>query len=144
MIKLYIDGVKITLMQRNAGSMTRKEYNAKSRVYVWNIENNSEELRNSEAGLPAPKLKGEDVENDRAYAKHNRLYAKLVKEAAIKYVTMLVEDRMIEFPYANVEDVKFAFSRTAGCSCPCSPGVKLDCMLREIESLQKIDIHITF
>lgn len=144
MIKINMGDVKITLFPRTAGNSTRAEYNAKCRVYVWNLESNNEELKASEAGLPEPKLKGEDKENDKAYNAHNRLIAKLTKEAAIKYVTMLVEDGMIEFPYANLEDVKFKFSRTAGCSCPCSPGVTMDCMVREVEHLQKVDIHISF
>lgn len=140
--KFMLDGVEISVRERRYES--KQQYNAKSMISTWELENAHPDLKASEDALPAPKMKGEDKENDNAYNKHNRLYAKRSRETAEKYVRKLIEAGIIEFAYADVDNVKFSFSRTAGCSCPCSPGVKVDSFLRSVDTKKKVDISINF
>jgi hypothetical protein len=80
----------------------------KARVYVFGAEEPNIEL-------PAPKFKGEDPENDKAYRDFNRKFAANMKAYAI-----LAQEN------GEVPNAKLRFSAKAGCSCPCSPGFILD------------------
>lgn len=138
-----LDGVKVTIRPRDHRLSTR-EMSAKNRVYIWNLETADQELNEMEKALPEPLDKGVDKENDRAYNRYNRLYAKKSVEAAKKFIERLIAEGHIKFAYANAEDVKYKFSRTAGCSCPCSPGVIVDSLMRQVDSYAKFDVYITF
>jgi hypothetical protein len=64
--------------------------------------------------LPVPPYgqKGENADNDRDWRIYNREEVRLMKEAASLATCLPV--------------TAFTFSRKAGCSCPCSPGLLME------------------
>ncbi len=64
-------------------------------------------------------------EVDRLYDALNREIARLKRTIALVIVTRLVNTQHIE-PLSGKAKVRGTFSRKAGCSCGCSPGVILD------------------
>jgi hypothetical protein len=119
--------------------MTTKEYYSKTRVYVWQVAD-LPEMKLVDATLPTPKDHGVDLENDKAYARRNRLYAKLTREAAERAIAILSE----QLGFTNdMSEIKCRFSRHAGCSCPCSPGVIASQRLRVASNSRGVDIYVT-
>lgn len=90
----------------------------KARVYVWDAPE-------PEITLPAPKERGVDPENDKAYDKFNRAVVRIQKA----HLVAAMEQGLIP----NVEGIRF--SKKAGCSCTCSPGFI-------IESVGSVDYHL--
>lgn len=132
----------ITLVPRTYESGYGREYDRNARVYVSTdgLEKVFPELAASQEALPAPLDRGEDKENDRAYDRHNRLVAKLAKQVAVEAVTGLIETRKLN---RVGQELTFKFSRTAGCSCPCSPGVVLNSLLFMTAGDKRCDIYIS-
>lgn len=116
-----------------------REYDRNARVYVSGLEQVFPELAASEKALPAPLNRGEDKANDQAYDKHNRLVAKLTKQVAMEAVVGLIETGKLD---RVGQELKGGFSRTAGCSCPCSPGVVLNSLLFMAADSRRCDIYI--
>lgn len=126
------DTLQITFVPRSLREDGRQSYMKNARVFIWGVHK-LEDVKASDAALPEPKNHGEDKDNDRAYAKHNRLYAKRAVEFA-KAALEAYND------YREGEDT-LRFSRTAGCSCPCSPGVVMN--RRFFVQNRPVDIHVT-
>lgn len=104
-----------------------KEYTQKSRIYTFNLTEFWPELGAAEKALPLPQVKGEDPANDKAYRDFNRAYAKASRDAATEVARALHNLGAV----SNLaHDAVFKFSRTAGCSCPCSPGTVVNQVLR--------------
>ena len=129
-------GLEIKVIHRNPNESVR-DYMKNTRVYVFGLEK-FDDLYALEKALPAPKMKGEDKENDKAYATYNRKYAGAVRVVGLKglgaafgHVTRRLQ----------LEDVVAKFSSKAGCSCPCSPGLVLDRRLRTHNG--PVDIYVT-
>lgn len=109
----------IKIVFRDMSDGGPKSYYAKSRVYVFGVEN-LPELVIEDVTLPDPQVLGVDPENDKAYVRRNRLYAK--KTCEVAHATL---ERLAEVSTLN-SGIKLRFSRKAGCSCGCSPGVIAD------------------
>lgn len=86
-------------------SKTRRERLGKARIFVWNAPE-------PDMTLPAPKERGVDPENDKAYDKYNKAVIRIQKA----HLVAAMEQGLIP------ETEELRFSRKAGCSCPCSPG----------------------
>lgn len=78
----------------------------KARVFVWGAP------EPDDSNLPAPKERGVDPENDKAYDKHNRAVVRIQKAHLVAAMELGL--------LPSTEELRF--SRKAGCSCPCSPG----------------------
>lgn len=132
----------VTLVPRKYESGYAREYDRNARVYVSidGLEKTFPELAASEKALPAPLDRGEDKENDRAYDKHNRLVAKLVKQVGMEAVLGLIETKKLD---RVGQELTFKFSRTAGCSCPCSPGLVLNSLLFMAADSKRCDIYVS-
>lgn len=110
----------------------------KARVYVFGeVEVDfAEAYEMQKANDYAPR--GTNPVEDKLFNKLNRQVIankREVLEAAMEAVYELGE---------VLVDAKFNFSRTAGCSCPCSPGFIVDRVIRDTESgLTISDIFIT-
>ena len=72
--------------------------------------------------MPAYSIKGEDPDSDAAWRKYNREELRLMRAI----VDPVVKD---EFPELG----KLSFSRTAGCSCGCSPAFRAERMVFDEE-----------
>lgn len=72
--------------------------------------------------MPAYSIKGEDPENDAAWRKYNREELRLMRAIVDPVVKA-------EFPELG----KLSFSRTAGCSCGCSPAFRAEGMVIDEE-----------
>ena len=72
--------------------------------------------------MPAYSIKGEDPENDAAWRKYNREELRLMRAIVDPVVKA-------EFPKLG----KLSFSRTAGCSCGCSPAFRAERMVFDEE-----------
>ncbi len=128
----------IKIVERKS-SRTSREFHKATRVHIWGIENLTD-IASSEAALPIALDKGECKANDAAYAKHNRLYAKRSREWALKAVSQAGG----YLQYFGPAGISGRFSRTAGCSCPCSPGIILNKKLNFISfSGAGVDIYVT-
>lgn len=68
---------------------------------------------------PAPSCKGDDPENDRLWRKYNK--AELAIQRGLLQLKRAELLKAFGFEGEN-PDVVFKWSRTAGCSCGCSPG----------------------
>jgi hypothetical protein len=66
---------------------------------------------------PEPSVKGEDLENDKAWKKYNRAEVAIQK----KIIDRAAEANLIDKDIVS----KLKWSRKAGCGCGCSPGWKL-------------------
>jgi hypothetical protein len=110
----------VHLVGRSTRDATARELWAKTRAFPGDTTSRVPELAASQKALPAPKMKGEDPANDKAYADWNRAYVKAARAELYAILDALVAAGHL------VERPKTTFSRTAGCSCPCSPGFKLD------------------
>lgn len=84
------------------------------RVFVFG-EPSPEQYVDGIDRVPPYSKRGDDPELDAEWRRYNATEAKTVREAA---KAALVE--------AGVKFSKVRFSRYAGCSCPCSPGVVVD------------------
>lgn len=132
------DGSAVRVQVRSHTRHSTREYFAKSRVYVWNVTERNAALVEAEKALPAPRPRGEDPENDRAYSRFNRAYVKAWRaEAAAALKELTVKEPRLS---AWLDRAKLKFSRNAGCSCPCSPGGVLDS--RVLFEGGPVDIHI--
>lgn len=96
-----------------------RERFGKARVFVWGAPE-------PEMELPAPTMRGEDVEVDKAYDRYNRAQVRIWKA----HLVAAMEQGVVP----NVEGIRF--SKKAGCSCPCSPGFIVD-------KFGSVDYHIT-
>lgn len=132
----------VTMVPRKWERGYSREYDRNARVYVSvdGLEKVFPELAASLAALPAPLDRGEDKANDQAYDRHNRLYAKLSKQVAMEAVVGLIETGKLD---RVGQELKASFSRTAGCSCPCSPGVVLNSLLFIAADSRRCDIYIS-
>lgn len=92
-----------------------RSYGTKPRVYV----SVDESLMPSEEGLEFT-VRGENPEMDKAWDKHNRAIVAVWREAA--------EEALMGTLFHGY---KLAFSKYAGCSCPCSPGFILQVPMRD-------------
>lgn len=127
------NGFRITLVEADSNSRA-----SKARVYAWGFETAA--LRAEAEALPEGKLKGEDPENDRAYARYNREYKKQAVAFAARVVPALIEAGLIErLPKAFGGQ----FSKYAGCSCPCSQGVVMNQGVFRTANGRRVDIHVS-
>lgn len=127
MIKYAFGDVRVSVRRRKSWGMTAHEYNAKTRVYVSDavaqarsprlIELETEEMQLGEKRFST---RGEDRDVDRIYDRLNREIGRVKREAAAFAVRRLIAGDFLRCYNPNVT---FRFSRHAGCSCPCSPGV---------------------
>lgn len=85
-----------------------RERYGKARVFIWGAKEPNIEL-------PAPKMKGEDPENDKAYRDFNKKF--------VANMRICLEAAQAA---GDIPNEKLRFSAKAGCSCPCSPGFILD------------------
>lgn len=102
--RLELDGVKVHLLRQDY-----KRHGRKPRVYVWGTEPDMER--------PPYSMKGDDPELDARWRAYNRAELKAMRAAAGPILAQLKELGLSSFG-----DGQLAFSRTAGCSCGCSPG----------------------
>lgn len=111
-VRFELDGMKVHLRAEDYNSRPGR----KPRVYV------------SGSGLepdfprPAYSIKGEDAELDKAWRKYNAEEIRLQKAAAARAMTALAQ--VPGFQLFGTGELRF--SRKAGCSCSCSPGLLLD------------------
>lgn len=112
--------IKVTFVGREGERREPRRYYANSKAYPAGVREGNAELKALAEALPAPKQRGEDPENDRAYDAYNRAY---IKAGRVELKAVL--DALVAAGWLSVAP-KAAFSRYAGCSCPCSPGFKLD------------------
>lgn len=98
---------------------SRRDRFGKARVYVWGAPE-------PEMTLPAPKERGVDPANDKAYDRYNRAVVRIEKS----HLVAAMELGLIP----NVEKIRHSLK--AGCSCTCSPGFI-------IESWGNVDYHLT-
>jgi hypothetical protein len=96
-----------------------RERHGKARVYVWNAPEPKIEL-------PAPTVRGVDLEVDKAYDRYNRSLVRIMKSWAVE----AQEQGLI--PEGTLK-----FSNKAGCSCLCSPGFILS------DTWSDVDYHVT-
>lgn len=99
-----------------------REKFGKSRVFVWGAPE-------PEMILPAPKERGVDPENDKAYDRYNRSLVRIQKA----HLIAAMEAGLIP----GDERMTARFSRKAGCSCSCSPGFILE------DAWGLVDYHLT-
>lgn len=100
----------------------KRDRPGKARVYVWDAPEPAIEL-------PAPKERGVDPENDKAYDRFNKAQVRIWKA----HLVAAMEAGLVP----GGERVTARFSRKAGCSCTCSPGFILD------GAWGFVDYHIT-
>lgn len=97
------------------------ERSARSRVYVSDLLSDQDEklhaLSEQEANLGDDRWshRGEKPKVDKLYDRLNRRVATVKRQLALEAVRQLV----------GYENINGSFSRYAGCSCKCSPGVVL-------------------
>lgn len=120
---IELDDVTLRLRKRSATHSTPTEYRAKTRVYVSDEVSNRDPkvaaLAAEEAALGDRRHStiGQYPEVDALYRRLNSAIGAAKREAAF---TALLEAKLIH------KNDKIRFSRTAGCSCPCSPGCVVD------------------
>lgn len=135
---LIFEGFEVTLVEVDKASRP----GTKARVYTWGLETPIlKALEDALQAHGAPKTRGEDKEQDRAYDRYNRAYRKEAIGLAARVVPALVAAGML-----SRSDMPFSakYSKTAGCSCPCSPGVVLSHALYGAgSSYQRYDVHIS-
>lgn len=138
----------VKLVGRDITQGGPNDYYKKTRIFVWGVETLPEMVIDEIVNpLPPAKEKGEDKENDLAYARKNRLYANLSKNVAEKVVdalfTGVVHEATGVTPLVTGDrNARIRFSRTAGCSCGCSAGCIIDDTLR-VGRMGPVDIFIT-
>jgi len=113
-----------------------KEYDKKSRVHIWGVDALPEVFIES-VTLPASKERGVDPENDKAYDRYNRLYGRAYKTLGELIIGSLALNPQAAF----ADDLKLRFSRVAGCSCGCSPGLVASHTLRY--DGRPVDVYVT-
>lgn len=135
-IELTVGGFKITLVQRRFE--TTAQYYAKTRVYVADklleTDPTYAALSAAESFLGDRRFAehGTDAAVDSLYDTLNRTITRLKRETARTFLEALHgenTDEVFEIFSNNLfsSDIpKIRFSRTAGCSCPCSPGCVVD------------------
>lgn len=102
--RLELDGAKVHLLRQDYTA----RYGRKPRIYVWGTE--------PEMERPPYSIKGEDPELDRRWRAYNRAEIKAMREVAGPILAQIKELGLTTFG-----DGELAFSRTAGCTCGCSP-----------------------
>jgi hypothetical protein len=118
--EIQIEGYKVTIVTRYFE--TAAQYYKATRVYVDGTTSaKQDELSAQEANLGDKRYstRGEFPEVDALYRSLNREYGKNAVRAAATVVSALMLDDVL----GAVTGLTFKFSRKAGCSCPCSPGV---------------------
>lgn len=131
-------GATIKIVTRDWADGGLREMNKKTRVFVWGVENLPEVVV-EDVTLPKPKMKGEDFENDKVYARRNRVYAKAscdVAKTVLEHIAEVAPELKALLP-----NLTFRFSVKAGCSCPCSPGVVTNDTV--ILNGERVDFYIT-
>lgn len=135
-IELAVGGFKVTIVQRNYENAT--QYYAKTRVYVADVLLASDPtyaaLSAAESFLGDRRFaeRGTDEAVDHLYDTLNRTITHLKRETARAFLEALHgenTDEVFEIFSNNLfsTDIpKIRFSRTAGCSCSCSPGCIVD------------------
>ena len=83
--------------------------------------------------VPAYTMRGDDPANDALWRKYNREVVKLMKAVALPVIHEILDD----------ENPTLTFSRTAGCSCGCSPAFKLDRLIYKEQVGVVESIYIT-
>ena len=93
--------------------------------------------------MPPFSIKGEDADVDALWRKYNREEVLLMKEEILKAAAELAEDPRTEYLAAAMMEIRF--SRTAGCSCACSPGFisKLSPYFRDRNDVSKLVNHVS-
>lgn len=139
---------QVKIVGRDITNGGPKDYYKKTRVFVCGQETLPEYVIDEIVNpLPPAKEKGEDPENDLAYARKNRLYANLTKNVAEKVIEALFTGVVHEgtgiVPLVTGDrNARIRFSRTAGCTCGCSAGCVVDDTLR-VGRLGPVDLFIT-
>ena len=106
---------RITIVQRQMGQRS-SEYYAATRVYVSTPDVLGEH--------PPYGQRGANADDDKAWDAYNRDEVRVMKALCRAYLPLLTA-----LTVGRVD--KIGFSRKAGCSCPCSPGLILrDAYLR--------------
>jgi len=70
---------------------------------------------------PSPSVKGEDAESDKAWRAYNKKELNLARTFILKAMKASLNDQR-----ASDHEYKLRYSRTAGCSCGCSPAFFAD------------------
>lgn len=125
--------------------MRPSEYHANTRVYVSSkvvMAKATDKLlrldkEEAELGERRWAEKGKFPEVDKLYAQLNREYAKVAREIATEAVQKIL------VPGRQRDTISARFSRRAGCSCPCSPGVILSQVVRVDSTSAPVDIWIS-
>jgi hypothetical protein len=134
----------VNIQARTWGSSPRpSEMWAKTRVHVWfKDEHYTDQMRALEAAANEvevdwravadgnPEAIAASIESGKRWARFNRAYAKL----HVQYATAVLSALEVDFD-------KVSFSRTAGCSCGCSPASRVDRAIR-IDG-RPVDIYVT-
>lgn len=111
-VRFELDGMKIHLLREDFKSHLAR----KPRIYL------SGSAIDPEWEHPPYSLKGEDAANDAAWRKYNREEVRLQKALAERGLAALKQTEGFRL-FGSGE---LRFSRKAGCSCGCSPGMLLD------------------
>jgi hypothetical protein len=116
--------LKATIRQRTHDYRDRASaYGRATRVYVSTPDAYILDRGGEVVAQPAYTLRGEDAESDRAWDAYNRAEVRAMRAA-------LDEARKTIEQATQSAGWRARFSRTAGCSCPCSPGLVLSETLR--------------
>ena len=99
----YTDYTKSEWDGRQSYNSFKKDQSKKSRLYY----SEADVMVKAYGEHPPYSVKGDDPSNDKAWRRYNKMECELARAAIAA-----------TFP----EFGKSAFSRYAGCSCPCSPG----------------------
>jgi hypothetical protein len=129
-MKIQAEGFEFTLVPRDVDD--RRAWSKTTRVYVGDDCNflaadayKLVELEAAEAALGERQCstKGEFPEVDTLYKRLNRMVGRVKVQAAKELVRIL--SAALELENVRMPHTTQKFSRYAGCSCPCSPGVIL-------------------
>lgn len=132
------NGRVVTFRTRDPRSKPH-EYWAKTRVYVDDALSDQDEkvarLAAEERALGDRRFATREVypDVDKLYDKLNRAIGAAKKQAA--------HDALIDAELAEFGEFKLKFSRTAGCSCHCSPGVVLS--VRIFRGDRPVDVWVS-
>lgn len=88
---------------------TPRDKAGKSRVYVWDAPD-------PDIALPAPTIRGEVPEVDKAYGRYNRAVVRIQKA----HLVAAMEQGLLP----DIQGIRHSVK--AGCSCTCSPGFIID------------------
>jgi hypothetical protein len=122
--------VEVKLVPRRYDS--RRELNKATRAYV--------DISHVDLGLeqPAFSIRDEDAALDAAWRRYNR-----AEVVAMKRVLAAAQPTLVELLGEAVTGCEWAFSRKAGCSCPCSPGLVDRAGIALRHGGHKVDVHLS-